>query len=858
MKFTAYSILFSWAVIHTMTASAVIAQGNNPPNTPSITEPSAPNMLLNPHDVHMETTMLSDPDVGDTHAGSDWEIWTTTQPAERIWFASDVTGPEKVHAHLGDGVFMGSLAGNRRLEGLTDYVLRVRHRDSSGDPATQWSQYASIPFSTSAAFLKESLLLEDISDNPAPRWVDMNNVEVELPSGTPHATMRIETQFGWQLIRVDGRPGPGNTISNPDHLPRHQAVRVIFDAGATGGNLVLPATDFIAFEHDCERFIIRLPAINLAPNQQTVFWVSADGATYDGNASPNRPDFSTPVRGLQPPWVAREPGYSVEIVAEGFRMPVNIAFVPNPGPNSSDPKFYVTELYGTVRVVSNDMTVSTFASGLLNYTPSGAFPGSGEQGLAGIAIDPVTGDVYVGHLWRSGGGTFPRVTRLVSTDGGRTSSSRQVILDMPGESQGQSHFISNLEIVNGQLYVHNGDGFDARTARNPNSFRGKILRMNLDGSPVTNNPFFNAGPRDARDYIYALGVRNPFGGAYRASDNSRYLVENGPSVDRFAKIVRGRDYRWDGSNASMRNFAIHNWDPAAAPVSIEFIQPQTFGGSGFPPERWDHAFVTESGPTYAEGQQELGKRITEFTLDAAGNLISGPLPFVDYVGDGFATAVALAAGPDGLYFSEFYLDENPSGPTDLGGRVIRISYGSPEDCNANGDPDSCEIALGLAADCNSNGVPDACDIRDGTSPDVNGNGIPDPCEMLAVSAAQTPVVTGGQIDFSLRAGADKAGLGYLLVGSTSGTTPGTQLGDVTLPLNIVGDPWFFVTARSAGSATFPGTRGALDPRGESNAAIVLPPMPASVRGLTLHHAYVVFDASLGVVAASNAVSTELM
>ena len=58
--------------------------------------------------------------------------------------------------------------------------------------------------------------------------------------------------------------------------------------------------------------------------------------------------------------------------------------------------------------------------------------------------------------------------------------------------------------------------------------------------------------------------------------------------------------------------------------------------------------VTESGPTYAEGRQQDGKRITEFVLDAAGNRLQGPIPFVDYVGDGRATVVGLAAGPDGL------------------------------------------------------------------------------------------------------------------------------------------------------------------------------------------------------------------
>ena len=40
-----------------------------------------------------------------------------------------------------------------------------------------------------------------------------------------------------------------------------------------------------------------------------------------------------------------------------------------------------------------------------------------------------------------------------------------------------------------------------------------------------------------------------------------------------------------------------------------------------------------------------------FVLDAAGYRISGPTMFVEYAGTGRGTAVGLACGPDGLYFT---------------------------------------------------------------------------------------------------------------------------------------------------------------------------------------------------------------
>src|SRR6185503_4332156 len=136
-----------------------------------------------------------------------------------------------------------------------------------------------------------------------------------------------------------------------------------------------------------------------------------------------------------------------------------------------------------------------------------------------------------------------------------------------------------------------------------------------------------------------------------------------------------RNFGWDGTDESMSTFAIYNWNPSHAPVNGAFVQPSTFGGSGFPGDRMNRLYVTESGPTYATGPQALGKRIVEFTLDAAGAVSAGPSTVVEYNGTGRATAVALAAGPDGLYFSDLYQDQGAATPTDAGAQILRLRWG---------------------------------------------------------------------------------------------------------------------------------------------------------------------------------------
>jgi glucose/arabinose dehydrogenase len=618
--------------------------------------------------------------------------------------------------------------GSRTIDLLNpttrEYELRVRFRDDAGAV----SGYATRRFFVGHETAVFPLELQDIATIPAHVWLNAAENNVVLPPASPNQSeLRLESADGQLLLSILG--GSPNTVTNPPALSDHANLRVVLQAGSNGLTLTESTLTF-RNDHGLEHTVY-LPAVSLGANQRLDLWVASDGSTYYGTAAQTEPDFSDIARRSDQsvPFVVTKPGFVIEEVAGDFQLPVNIAFVPNPGSDPDDPLFYVAELYGTIKMVTRDYTVSTYATGLLNFNPTGSFPGSGEQGLAGIVVDPLNGDLFVTRVHSSSSNPdddnaphYPQVVRLSSTNGGRTASSVTVIRDMPGETMGQSHQISNITFgPDDMLYVHVGDGFDSSTAQNLNSYRGKVLRMTRTGAAPTDNPFYNAGNGiNSADYVYAYGVRNPFGGAWRISDAKHYEVENGPSVDRLAQINRGVNYGWNGSDASMTTLAIYNWNPATAPVNIQFVQSGVFDGSQFPSAMLDHAFVTESGPTYALGQQSRGKEITEFTIDASGVRTSGPTTFVEYIGGGRATVAALAAGPDGLYFSELYKDLDAVTPIDAGARIFRVRYINriPGDYDIDGDHDAQDQLpftrnfgsnLLLAADANNNKVVDAAD-----------------------------------------------------------------------------------------------------------------------------------------------------
>ena len=628
------------------------------PVPPTILEPATDGEVVSGADVHMVTAPMSDPD-GNGHRCSDWEI---ALEGEVVWRASCAEGGEKVHIHLGDGAFVGPLAGRKELFGGLFYRMRVRHRDDSGDPATEWSGWSERVFRTSPVSPSQPLRVRDVLASPAPHWT------VDPPAG---ASLRLELLDGVPLL-VMRDSGP----ADEEPAPSRSAVRVVIDAGA--GALQLPQSELTFDDENGQSHTIYLPAVTLEAGQTAQFWASANGGTHAAVAGSRVPDFEQIVRGAPVPWSMRERGFAVERFATGFQLPVNIAFVPEPKDDPDSPFFYVSELYGAIKVVTRSGEVRDYAENVLDFDPNGIIPGSGESGLAGLVVDPESGDLFATRVsWpdRSNRDLVPDVIRLRSSADRLHAEAVELVIRFPGEKQSPSHQISNISIgPDRKLYVHFGDSTRHELAQDLSTVRGKIIRLNFDGTAPPDNPFYDAadGITDA-DYIFARGFRNPFGGAWRAADQSLYELENGPSTDRLARVVAGRNYLWDGTNATMFNFAIATWTAPSAPVEIAWVQRETFGGSGFPEKKLGSAFVTESGPTWASAVQPVGKRISEVVL-AGEALARGPIPFVEYDGTGKATASGIAAGPDGLYFSDLYKDYGYETPIDRGANVFRIRW----------------------------------------------------------------------------------------------------------------------------------------------------------------------------------------
>lgn len=671
------SLVITFGVVGSLMAAA--------PSAPTIVEPNVDGAIVSPFDVHMAIREeFADAD-GHTLASTDWEIWSSSDQALQ-WSAYGINDLRIWHVHFGDGDF--SNAGRTALDAQTGYVLRVRFNDSAGEQ----SDWTARPFTTGRLEEVFPLKLTDIEPSPAPMWVDTaSSGEVLLPpAATPH-TLRLESCCAELFYR---KVGPSFTAASfAENLPpitKDKPLRVTLVAGSS--NLILPASRVSFTDGRFANRNVYLPRVNLAPGQSISFWIAVTGSSYTDESGTNVPTFGELVQGAPVSWVAEQPGYVVEVVSTGYQLPTSICFVPEPSTEPTAPKFYISELYGKIKVVANNGSVSDFATNLLNFSPDPDFPGSGEMGLADIAVHPQTGDIFATAVYAIRTNHYGRVYRLPSTNGGRSMTGMpESIFDMFPHKTGPSHQISNISFDgDGNLLVHAGDGFSNSAALNISDPRGKILRMDPSGRPLSSNPFYNASNGlNFTDYIFTYGYRNPFGGEWRSSDQALYVVENGTtSNDRLSRADLGQSYGWNGNDSSLTQGAIHNWVVPVAPVQMTFIQSSVFGGSGFPASALGHAYVTESGPTYATGPQANGKRITSFEISSSGQKVSGPDTLVAYQGSGRSTAAAITAGPDGLYFSDLYA-ESGNNPAAAGANILRIRFVGAADfatSNSTGSP----------------------------------------------------------------------------------------------------------------------------------------------------------------------------
>lgn len=224
--------------------------------------------------------------------------------------------------------------------------------------------------------------------------------------------------------------------------------------------------------------------------------------------------------------------FRVEAVTEGLGVPWGIAFL-------SPDEIIFTEREGQIGILS----VKTGAVIRLDGAPS--VRAEGQGGMLDVALAPgfSPGDwIYFSYsktIDGRGATTLARAKRR-----GHRLISWQDLLVTRSATSTDFHYGSRIAFDDaGHLFFTVGDRGERPNAQNLLVHAGSVLRLNLDGSVPTDNPFSNT--EGALPEIWSFGHRNPQGIVFDPSTGRLWANEHGPrGGDEINLILPGRNYGW--------------------------------------------------------------------------------------------------------------------------------------------------------------------------------------------------------------------------------------------------------------------------------------------------------------------------
>jgi glucose/arabinose dehydrogenase len=264
----------------------------------------------------------------------------------------------------------------------------------------------------------------------------------------------------------------------------------------------------------------------------------------------------------------------------------------------------------------------------------------GERGALGVELHPgwpTKPFVYVFVTRNTAAGLRNQVLRI-KVQNGRGVAVRTLLSVAAGPASNHN----GGRILFGpdkKLYVVIGDNADPSNSQDrSNNLRGKILRLDADGSIPATNP---AGSR-----IWAYGIRNSIGFAFDPRNGRLWESENGPSCnDEVNRIVRGANHSW-GPSQSCPNTNNSGPPPRIQPRHT-FVNTVGLTGLAF-------CDACGLGPAF-DGDLLVGAvndgRIRRFDLNAPRTgFDAGPLLVLDHPG----AVLSLEVGPNRrIFFSDF-------------------------------------------------------------------------------------------------------------------------------------------------------------------------------------------------------------
>ena len=323
-------------------------------------------------------------------------------------------------------------------------------------------------------------------------------------------------------------------------------------------------------------------------------------------------------------------GFQQVLVANGISNPTVMEFAP-------DGRLFVAQQTGALRIIENGVLLATPAITL-------SVNSSGERGLLGIAFDPnFTTNHFIYLYYTLSSAANNRISRFTMNGNTIVAGSESVVLNLDPLSSATNHNGGTIQFgPDGKLYVGVGENANSANSQNLDTYLGKILRINSDGSVPAGNPF--TGGTAQRQRVWESGMRNPYTLSIQPGTGRIFVNDVGENT-------------WEEVNDCTAGGGNYGW-PTAEGVSdnTDFTNPiYTYrhgSGIGFGCAITGGAFFNPTSTNYPS--QYTGRY---FFLDFCNNWIDMlTLSGTTATRANFASSIAgspvgITTGPDGnLYF----------------------------------------------------------------------------------------------------------------------------------------------------------------------------------------------------------------
>jgi len=239
-------------------------------------------------------------------------------------------------------------------------------------------------------------------------------------------------------------------------------------------------------------------------------------------------------------------GFSQVLVASGISNPTVMAFSP-------DGRIFVAQQSGELRIIKNGaLLAQPFVSLSVNS--------SGERGLLGIAFDPAfTTNNYIYLYYTVSSATHNRISRFTANGDVVVPGSELVILDLDPLSSATNHNGGTMQFgPDGKLYVGIGENANGNNSQNLDTYHGKVIRINSNGTVPAGNPFTSGSNQRLR--VWSYGLRNPYTLTFQPGTGRLFVNDVGAAMweEINEATTGGLNFGWPTAEGNSTNPAFTN------------------------------------------------------------------------------------------------------------------------------------------------------------------------------------------------------------------------------------------------------------------------------------------------------------